>query len=178
MVGRKVLLQVDKVPAKPGDVILDVQNLNVTDAQGVHRVKNVSFNIRAGEILGIAGVAGNGQSELLEVLGGYEKGTGTITVNGQPIDLTGKYSDGQSRRKRGIAHVPEDRQREGLVMNFSAWENTAFGYHSDPRYQKNVLLWITLRSRPIPPKKWNVSTCGRLTRCWPPRTSLVATNRK
>ena len=140
MVGRKVLLQVDKVPAKPGDVILDVKSLNVTDAQGVHRVKDVSFNIRAGEILGIAGVAGNGQSELLEVLGGYEKGTGTITVNGQSIDLTGRHSDGQSRRKRGIAHVPEDRQREGLVMNFSAWENTAFGYHTDPRYQKNALF--------------------------------------
>ena len=74
------------------------------------------------------------------MLGGYEKGTGIITVNGQSIDLTGRHSDGQSRRKRGIAHVPEDRQREGLVMNFSAWENTAFGYHTDPRYQKNALF--------------------------------------
>ena len=140
MVGRKVLLQVEKTPAKPGNVILDVQSLNVTDAAGVRRVKDVSFNIRAGEILGIAGVAGNGQSELLEVLGGYATATGKITMNGEEIDLTGRHSDGQSRRNRGIAHVPEDRQREGLIMDFSAWENTAFGYHMDEKYQKNALL--------------------------------------
>ncbi len=140
MVGRKVLLQVDKKPSEPGEVILDVQDLNVTDAKGVHRVKGISFQVRAGEILGIAGVAGNGQSELLEVLGGYENGTGTITMNGEAIDLTGAHSDGQSRRLRGIAHVPEDRQREGLIMDYAAWENTAFGYHHDAKYQRGMLM--------------------------------------
>jgi len=140
MVGRKVLLQVDKVPAKPGEMVLEVKNLSVTDSGGVQRVKGVSFNIRAGEILGIAGVAGNGQSELLEVLGGYEFGTGEVKINGQSIDLTGRHSNGQTRRDRGIAHVPEDRQREGLIMDFMAWENIAFGYHHDPRYQKNRLF--------------------------------------
>jgi ABC-type uncharacterized transport system ATPase subunit len=140
MVGRKVLLQVDKVPAKPGEMVLEVKNLSVTDSGGVQRVKNVSFNIRAGEILGIAGVAGNGQSELLEVLGGYEFGTGEVKINGQSIDLTGRLSNGQTRRERGIAHVPEDRQREGLIMDFMAWENIAFGYHHDPKYQKNRLF--------------------------------------
>ncbi len=140
MVGRKVLLQVDKKPAEPGEVILDVKDLNVTDDKGVHRVKGISFQVRAGEILGIAGVAGNGQSELLEVLGGYENGTGTITVSGEEIDLTGAHSDGQSRRARGIAHVPEDRQREGLIMDYAAWENTAFGYHHDPKYQRGILM--------------------------------------
>jgi len=140
MVGRKVLLQVDKVPAKPGEMVLEVKNLSVTDSGGVQRVKNVSFNIRAGEILGIAGVAGNGQSELLEVLGGYEFGTGEVKINGEPIDLTGRHSNGQTRRERGIAHVPEDRQREGLIMDFMAWENIAFGYHHDPKYQKNRLF--------------------------------------
>ena len=140
MVGRKVSLQVEKSPAQVRDVILDVQNLNVTDGKGVHRVKDVSFNVRAGEILGIAGVSGNGQSELLEVLGGYEKGSGTITVNGQPIDLTGAKSDGRSRRERGIAHVPEDRQREGLIMDYHAWENVAFGYHHDPKYQNGIFM--------------------------------------
>tara|TARA_B110000285_G_scaffold227275_1_gene288332 strand:- start:5959 stop:7494 length:1536 start_codon:yes stop_codon:yes gene_type:complete len=140
MVGRKVSLQVEKSPAQVRDVILDVQNLNVTDGKGVHRVKDVSFNVRAGEILGIAGVSGNGQSELLEVLGGYEKGSGTITVNGQPIDLTGAKSDGRSRRERGIAHVPEDRQREGLIMDYHAWENVAFGYHHDPKYQNGMFM--------------------------------------
>ena len=140
MVGRKVSLQVEKSPAQVRDVILDVQNLNVTDEKGVHRVKDVSFNVRAGEILGIAGVSGNGQSELLEVLGGYEKGTGTIIVNGQPIDLTGAKSDGRSRRERGIAHVPEDRQREGLIIDYHAWENVAFGYHHDPKYQNGMFM--------------------------------------
>ncbi|MEO9863811.1 ATP-binding cassette domain-containing protein, partial [Yoonia sp.] len=120
--------------------ILEVKNLNVTDDKGVHRVKDVSFNVAAGEILGIAGVAGNGQSELLEVLGGYEKATGTILVNGVELDLTGSKSDGRSRRARGIAHVPEDRQREGLIMDYAAWENTAFGYHHDEKFQRSGLF--------------------------------------
>ena len=140
MVGRKVLLQVDKTPPTFGDVVLDVQNLRVVDEQGVERLKSISLNVRAGEILGIAGVAGNGQSELLEVLGGYADGTGSVTLNGEPIDLAGKYSDGKTRRARGIAHVPEDRQREGLIMDYSAWENTAFGYHDDPAYQSGIFI--------------------------------------
>ncbi|WP_166417009.1 ABC transporter ATP-binding protein [Cochlodiniinecator piscidefendens] len=140
MVGRKVLLQVDKAPATPGENVLEINNLSVIDDQGVQRVKGISLNVRAGEILGIAGVSGNGQSELLEVLGGYQTATGTISVNGQEIDLTGKFSDGQSRRNRGIAHVPEDRHREGLILDFSAWENTALGYHNAPEYNKGALL--------------------------------------
>jgi simple sugar transport system ATP-binding protein len=140
MVGRKVLLQVDKTPSVPGAVILDVQNLNVTDDKGVHRLKGINLQVRAGEILGIAGVAGNGQSELLEVLGGYEKGTGTILMNGTPIDLSGTKSDGQSRRARGIAHVPEDRQREGLIMDYAAWENIAFGYHLDDKFRTGPFM--------------------------------------
>jgi len=140
MVGRKVLLQVDKAPAKPGKSVLEVKDLRVTDSKGVARLKGISFDVRAGEILGIAGVSGNGQSELLEVLGGFETATGDIQINGHPIDLTGKFSDGQSRRSQGIAHVPEDRQREGLIMDFMAWENIAFGYHNDPAYNKNALL--------------------------------------
>lgn len=140
MVGRKVLLRVDKTPASPGETVLDVQDLSVTDSQGVERLKNVSLSIRAGEILGIAGVAGNGQSELLEVLGGMRAGTGRITLNGDPLPLSGAGSDGQARRAAGIAHVPEDRQREGLIMDFHAWENVAFGYHNDPAYQRGLLM--------------------------------------
>jgi simple sugar transport system ATP-binding protein len=140
MVGRKVLLRVDKKPPQVGEVVLNVENLRVVDEQGVERLKSISLNVRAGEILGIAGVAGNGQSELLEVLGGYADGTGTVTLNGETIDLTGKHSDGKSRRARGIAHVPEDRQREGLIMDYTAWENTAFGYHHDPAYQSGILI--------------------------------------
>ncbi len=140
MVGRKVLLRVDKIPAKPGEVVLDIKNLHVVDEKGVERVKGIDLNVRAGEILGIAGVAGNGQSELLEVLGGYAQGSGTILMNGQQIDLTGKSSDGRSRRASGIAHVPEDRQREGLIMPYHAWENVAFGYHHDAAYNSGFLM--------------------------------------
>lgn len=140
MVGRKVLLRVDKAPAKPGDVVLDVRGLCVTDASGVQRLKDISLNIRAGEILGIAGVAGNGQSELLEVLGGMQAGTGRITLNGGDIPLHGAGSDGQARRAVGIAHVPEDRQSEGLIMDFHAWENVALGYHNDPAYHRGPLM--------------------------------------
>ncbi len=140
MVGRKVLLRVDKAPAQPGDVVLDVENLRVVDEDKVERLKGISLQVRAGEILGIAGVAGNGQSELLEVLGGITRGTGKIRVNGEDLDLTGLYSDGQSRRARSIAHVPEDRQHLGLIMDFFAWENMVFGYHHDPAYQKSAIL--------------------------------------
>jgi ABC-type uncharacterized transport system ATPase subunit len=139
MVGRKVLLRVDKKPAMPGRVVLEVENLRVVDDKGVERVKGVSFTVRAGEILGIAGVAGNGQSELLAVLGGYMPATGSVRMNGVAQDLRGT-DDARDRRRNGIAHVPEDRQREGLVMDFSAWENVALGYHDDPRYQRNRLI--------------------------------------
>jgi len=140
MVGRKVLLRVDKTPATPGNLVLDVRNLRVVDDAGVERLRGINLQVRAGEILGIAGVAGNGQSELLEVLGGYQTGSGEVDLRGAPIDLTGKNSDGQSRRANGIAHVPEDRQREGLIMNFAAWENTAFGYHKDAAYQSGIFM--------------------------------------
>ncbi|MDN5787729.1 ABC transporter ATP-binding protein [Pseudorhodobacter sp.] len=139
MVGRKVLLSVEKRPATPGKLVLEVENLRVKDDAGIERLKGVSFTIRAGEILGIAGVAGNGQSELLEALAGIATGTGTVRLNGQEIALTSR-ADGQTRRARGIAHVPEDRQHLGLIMDFTAWENVAFGYHNAPEYQRN--RWI------------------------------------
>ncbi len=140
MVGRKVLLQVDKVPAQPGKPILEVQDLRVFDAAGVERVKGIDLTVRAGEIVGIAGVAGNGQSELLEVLGGMRPGQGSIKLNGTSLPLSGAGSDGQARRAQHIAHVPEDRQREGLIMDFHAWENVAFGYHRDPAYKRGLFM--------------------------------------
>ena len=82
---------------------LSIRNLSKTYDNGTQALKGIDLTVRAGEILGVAWVAGNGQSELLEVLGGYMKGTGSIRVNGQEIDLTGRYSDGRSRRHRGIA---------------------------------------------------------------------------
>jgi len=128
MVGRRVLLRVEKGEAKPGKVLLDVENLLVTDDFKVPRVKDVSFSVRAGEIVGIAGVAGNGQSELLEAIAGMrDQQAGSVRVNGQMLALEG--DDGAARaRAAGLAHVPEDRLRMGLVTNFSAWENSILGY--------------------------------------------------
>lgn len=141
MVGRKVLLRVDKRPSKPGAPVLEIENLEVVDRDGVERLKGVSLNVRAGEILGIAGVAGNGQSELLQTLGGALPASGgTARMSGKPIDLSGRHSDGRTRRARGIAHVPEDRQGEGLVMEFFAWENMVLGYHRAPEYRKSAVL--------------------------------------
>ncbi|MBJ3784631.1 ABC transporter ATP-binding protein [Devosia sp. MSA67] len=128
MVGRRVLLRVEKGPANPGKVLLDVKNLIVTDDFKVPRVKNISFQVRAGEIVGIAGVAGNGQSELLESIAGMrDQLGGTISVNDKVLSLEG--DDGAARaRAAGLAHVPEDRLRMGLVTNFMAWENAILGY--------------------------------------------------
>ncbi|PWR01348.1 heme ABC transporter ATP-binding protein [Meridianimarinicoccus roseus] len=140
MVGRKVLLRVDKTPARPGPVVLKVENLKVTDDKGVERLRGIDLEVRAGEILGVAGVAGNGQSELLEVLGGISDATGTVTLNGTPLDLSGPRADGRSRRHAGIAHVPEDRHRLGLILDFTAWENTGFGYHDLPDYCRGALM--------------------------------------
>src|SRR4029078_6343835 len=89
MVGRRVLLRVEKKPATPGQIVLEVENLSLTDDKGVARLKNVSFVLRAGEILGIAGVAGNGTSELRPVLAGIRPATnGTVRLDGQPLDLS------------------------------------------------------------------------------------------
>jgi general nucleoside transport system ATP-binding protein len=140
MVGRKVLLEVQKTPAKLGEIVLSVNDLAVKDEQGVLRLKGVSFNIRAGEILGIAGVAGNGQSELLEALGGIAAASGTVVLNGAALPLSGAGANGKARRAAGVAHVPEDRQALGLIMDFPAWENVGFGYHDDPKYQRNAFL--------------------------------------
>lgn len=132
MVGRKVLLNISKKEPKLGDVALEVKNLRVTDEKGVLRVKGITFDVKEGEILGIAGVAGNGQSELLEALGGYRKSQGSVSVYGHSLNL--ENPSGQEIRDLSIAHVPEDRQRLGLIMEFSAWENIGFGYQHEPEY--------------------------------------------
>ena len=138
MVGRKVLLRVDKTPAKPERALLAVEDLRVVDRRGVERLKSVSFQVRAGEILGIAGVAGNGQSELLAALSGITApASGRILIDGQPVP-TG--TDPHGMRRLGMAHVPEDRLRDGLVPPFEARENIILGYHDDPRYNTGPLF--------------------------------------
>ncbi len=170
MVGRKVLLRVDKKPATPYGNVLEVEDLRVTDSDGVERLKGINLEVRGGEILGIAGVAGNGQSELLHVLGGYQPAAGKVRINGNPIDLSGNHSDGQSRRANGIAHVPEDRHREGLILEYYAWENMIFGYHHAPEYQKSRWFMDNAKIRD--------ETAGKMERfdVRPPIPGLAAKN--
>ncbi|MGI9415026.1 MAG: ABC transporter ATP-binding protein [Hyphomicrobiales bacterium] len=139
MVGRRVLLRVNKTEAKPGRTVLEVQNLTVVDSSGVVRVDDASFTVRAGEIVGIAGVAGNGQSELLEALAGMRPfARGSVSINGTAADA--KAPDAAALRDAGMAHVPEDRQRIGLVTRFDACENTLLGHHTYPEYHRGLLL--------------------------------------
>ena len=146
MVGRRVLLRVEKPESPPGDVILDVRDLSVVDGSGVVRVADVSFEVRAGEILGIAGVAGNGQSELIEAMTGIRAPTsGSVAFKGR--DLGVMSDDANALRQSGIAHVPEDRQRMGLVTSFQARENTILGYQGDLAYRRNGLMdWHAVTS--------------------------------
>ncbi|MDI6025595.1 ABC transporter ATP-binding protein [Corticibacterium sp. UT-5YL-CI-8] len=142
MVGRRVLLRVEKGEPAIGAVKLSVRNLTVKDSRGVTMVEDVSFDIRAGEIVGIAGVAGNGQSELLEAISGVRKAvSGTVTLDGKPIDLTGAADPGELR-DRGLAHVPEDRHHVGLVLAFEENENSILGYHDKPQYLNGPFLNI------------------------------------
>ncbi|MEM1318510.1 MAG: ATP-binding cassette domain-containing protein, partial [Pseudomonadota bacterium] len=138
MVGRRVLLQVDKEPAQPKDVRLSVSGLTVRDSRGVAMVKDVSLDVRAGEIVGIAGVAGNGQSELLQAIAGMIPiESGTVSMDG--VSLT---ADPAKLREMGLAHVPEDRHHEGLVLPFEENENAALGYHGDNRFVSGPFLQI------------------------------------
>ncbi|PVB60238.1 ABC transporter ATP-binding protein [Labrenzia sp. 011] len=141
MVGRSVLLRVDKKPASPGAPVMEVENLCVTDQRGVQVVKDVSFSVRAGEIVGIAGVSGNGQSELLETLSGIRRATaGTLKINGETIDLGTSALDAADMRARSMGHVPEDRHRMGLINSFAEYENSILGYHHDPAYSSGLLM--------------------------------------
>ena len=128
MVGREVLLRVEKPAAKPGDVVLALRDLSILGRDGSKRVDGVSFEVRAGEIVGIAGVEGNGQTELIEALAGLIPGayvTGSMSFEGRDITQL----DARKRKELGIAHVPEDRHRRGLLLDFSLAENTILGVH-------------------------------------------------
>jgi simple sugar transport system ATP-binding protein len=122
MVGREVLLRVAKTAAAPGDPLLEVRDLHALDDRGVESVRGVSLEVRAGEILGLAGVDGNGQSQLVEVLSGLRRPTsGAVLVAGK--DVTG--AGARKIIELGVGHIPEDRQRRGLVLEFSLAENLA-----------------------------------------------------
>ena len=129
MVGREVLLRVDKKPAEPGGPLLTVEDLHVLDSRGLECVRGMSFEVRAGEIVGIAGVDGNGQSELIETLTGLRRPeSGHFTVRGR--DLTGEGA--RKCFESGVGHIPEDRQLRGLVLDFSLAENIALHDFREP----------------------------------------------
>src|ERR671935_1863637 len=137
MVGREVLLRVEKPPASPGEPILEVENLRATDDRGVETVRGVSFRVLAGEIVGIAGVDGNGQSELVEVLSGLRRPTaGAVRMYGR--DVTGAGAG--EILDLGVGHIPEDRQRRGLVLDFTLAENLAL--HDYDREPNSRYGWL------------------------------------
>lgn len=128
MVGREVLLRVEKPDAKAGAPVLSTSGLTITGRGDAKKVDNVSFQVRAGEIVGMAGVEGNGQTELIEGLAGLIPGShisGTVNFEGRNITNL----DARQRKELGIAHVPEDRHRRGLLLDFSLAENTILGVH-------------------------------------------------
>jgi simple sugar transport system ATP-binding protein len=128
MVGREVLLRVEKPEAKAGAAVLSLRDLSVVGRDGSKRLDGISFEVRAGEIVGIAGVEGNGQTELIEVLAGLIPGSsvsGSISFQGRDITRL----NARARKELGIAHVPEDRHRRGLLLDFSLAENTILGVH-------------------------------------------------
>lgn len=140
MVGKKVRLKVEKGDAKPTDVFLSAKNLSQFDSQGVKRLKNVSLELRAGEILGIAGVSGNGQSELLNVLSGITPmDEGEIQFAGQTITASAPKNAAEMRDMK-MAHVPEDRHKMGLVTGFEAYEAAVLGYQNAPVYNGKILM--------------------------------------
>jgi ABC-type uncharacterized transport system ATPase subunit len=140
MVGREVLLRVEKPPANAGEVLLRVEDLQVRDDRGLEAVRGVSFDVRAGEIVGIAGVDGNGQSELIDALTGLRSvASGSITVPEQ--DLT--RATARETLDAGIGHIPEDRHRRGLVLDFNLAENLVL--HDYRKQPFSRLGWINPR---------------------------------
>lgn len=137
MVGRPVELNVQKEKSKPSEIILDVNDLSIVDKNKKVVVNKVSFDVRAGEILGIAGVQGNGQTELVCALTGLLK-----SISGS-VKILGKNLTNSSPRKiteTGVAHIPEDRQKDGLVLPFPVHDNLVLNTYYYPPYAKGILI--------------------------------------
>jgi simple sugar transport system ATP-binding protein len=123
MVGREVLLRVEKPPATPGEKVLELRNVDVRDDRGLEKVRSVSLEVRAGEIVGIAGVDGNGQTELIEAITGLRsRESGDILVVGKEMSPNAST---RAMLEAGVGHIPEDRHRYGMVLDFTLAENVA-----------------------------------------------------
>lgn len=137
MVGRQVLLEVEKTEAKPGEKIFEVKDLNVNDNRDIRVVNDISFSVNKGEILGIAGVEGNGQTQLIEALTGLRDiESGEIKLRNKDIS---NFNARQIKREK-VAHIPEDRHKHGLIMDFDLKENVILGYHDLEPFSKNGIM--------------------------------------
>ena len=137
MVGRKVTFAVDKKEQKPGDIVLDIKDLHAKDYRGVEILKGLNLQVRRGEIVGFAGIDGNGQSEMVEVITGLKKATkGEITLNG--IDIFNKNP--RFTFMHGVSSIPEDRQKYGLVLDFNVEDNLILQNYGEEAYSKNGIL--------------------------------------
>ncbi len=144
MVGREVVLSVEKRPREPGDVVLKVEHIHVKSSRGLPALRDVSFDVREGEIVGVAGIEGNGQTELVEALTGLRKiGSGRVLVGGK--DATNRQP--RALIERGVAHIPEDRQRRGLISTFSVAENMILERYYRPPFARGINVdWREVRS--------------------------------
>ena len=137
MVGREIIFSIDKKDKKAGEVILDINNLTVLDNRALKALNNFSLSVKKGEILGLAGIDGNGQTELVEAITGLRKvESGTIVYNDREITNISI----RSRFKAGIAHIPEDRQKRGLVLDYSLEDNLILEVYYKEPYSKNGFL--------------------------------------
>jgi len=136
MVGRTVQLRVSKQAASPGEVVLDVRDVSVQGEHGELAVRSISFDVRAGEILGIAGVQGNGQTELCEALMGLRPATGSVLLAGQEIG----GATTKDRLLAGIGYIPEDRQEDGLVAPFTVADNLVLDVYDRPPYAAGLVM--------------------------------------
>ncbi|MFZ5808254.1 MAG: ABC transporter ATP-binding protein [Chloroflexota bacterium] len=137
MVGREVILEVEKEPAQPREVVCEVRDLSVLDQRGLEAVQGVSFSVRAGEILGIAGVQGNGQTELVEALTGLRHPQGGSVILGG-VDVTARPP--RPLIEQGMAHIPEDRQRHGLVLSFPVADNLILCTYYQPPFARRWVI--------------------------------------
>jgi simple sugar transport system ATP-binding protein len=137
MVGRQVLLDIKRGEANPGENVLKVVSVSAYDDRKLKAVDNVTFNVRKGEILGIAGVEGNGQNELVEVLTGLRKpSSGHVYINGN--EITGKTA--RRIKDEKVGYIPEDRHKRGLELEFSISENLILGIHNKSPFAKGIMI--------------------------------------
>ena len=150
MVGRPIQSELPRAPYNPGDVVLDVKGLQLKDAKGVRLLADIDLNLRAGEIVAIAGVSGNGQSELMEILAGMRlPSAGKVAFLGKELPYKRIEADGlpATFRDLGIGHVPEDRLRDGVIKDFSVMQNTVFGYQRRVKNRWGLLDMKAIASR-------------------------------